>query len=90
MTELELVQMILDYIKILYSAEYTGYMIVEKLEPGYRFSIGIPSYMFPTTIATDADTDDEFLALIYEELRVRNYMRTYFYQVVRTPNTREE
>lgn len=90
MTEEELIQKILDYIKTLYSAEYTGELTVLKSNPGYVMSIAIPSYMFPTVIMCDFETDDEFLNYIYEELRIRNYMRVYFYQVNRTPNDTEQ
>lgn len=90
MTELELEQAIRDYITILYKACYIGWLKVNKLNPGYKLSIGVPSYMFPTTIAGDFETDDSFLSYIYEELRVRNYMRVYFYQVKRMPSNNEE
>lgn len=90
MTELELEQAILDYIVNLYQACYNGYIKVEKLNPGYKLSIGVPSYMYPTTIAGDFATDEDFLNFIYEELRTRNYMRVYFYKVVRTPSVGEE
>lgn len=90
MTELELTQAIRDYIMSSYNANYVGYLIVEKLNPGYKMSIGIPSYMFPTTIAGDFSTDEEFLDFIFKELRERNYMRVDYYKGIRTPNSREE
>jgi len=90
MTETELEQAIRDYIMSLYKACYNGWLQVEKLNPGYKLTIGIPSYMFPTTTAGDWETDDEFLNYIYEDLRIRNYMRVYFYKVVRTPSVNEE
>lgn len=90
MEEKELEQMIRDYIMTLYNAEYIGFLKVEKLNPGYKMSIGIPHYMFPTTFAGDFETDEEFLNAVYEDFKIRNYMRVYFYKVVRTPNSREE
>lgn len=90
MTEIELTQTIRDYIKTLYNACYIGWLHVEKLYPGYRLSIGIPSYMFPTTIAGDWETEEAFLADIYEEFRTRNYMRVYFYKVHRTTRNEED
>lgn len=90
MTEIELTQAIRDYIKTLYKAHYTGWLKVEKLNPGYKVSIGIPSYMFPTTIAGDWATEEEFLNFVYEDLRIRNYMRVYFYQVYRMTRSEEE
>lgn len=105
MTELELEQAILDFIKTNYEANYTGYLKVEKFPstfagfagnpndnpgPGYRMSIGIPHYLFPTTIACDFETDEDFLNYIYSELKTRNYMRVYFYKVIRTPESREQ
>lgn len=90
MNELELTQKILDYIKIWYKAEYIGYIKVEKTDTEYRCILGIPSYMIPTSFATNAETDEEFLEYVYKELRVKNYIRRDVYQVVRTPDTKEE
>ena len=90
MQEQELIAKIRDYIKSIYSAEYVGYLNVEKLNPGYKFSIGIPSYMCPTTFAIDCETDDEFLEYVYSELRSRNYIRLWIYKVLRQNDSREE
>lgn len=90
MTERELEQQIRDYIVTLYNANFTGYLVVEKLNPGYKMSIGIPSYMFPTVVSCDCETDEDFLNYIYEDFRIRNYMRVYFYKVIRTPYSREQ
>jgi hypothetical protein len=56
----------------------------------YKFTMGVPSYMCPTTIAGDFSSDTEFLEFIYKELRERNYMKVDFYRVKRTETTREE
>lgn len=74
----------------IYSAEYTGLLRVEKLTTGYKFTIGIPSYMVPTTLATNCETDEEFLNYIYSELRSRNYIRLDIYKVHRENDSREE
>lgn len=79
-----------DYIKNLYKAEYVGLLTVYQDGTEYMFTIGIPSYMSPTGIFHQADSDQEFLDFIYEELRVRNYMRLEFYKVIRKDETREE
>ncbi len=85
----ELVQMILDYIKTLYKSEYEGSINVTQNDNIYRLNLGLPSYMNPTSIACDADSDEEFLEYIKEELRTRNYMRVYFYRVNRLIEERE-
>lgn len=90
MQEQELVNKIRDYIKTHYNAEYNGYINVEKLETGYKLSIGIPSYMSPTTISMDTENEEEFLNYIYSELRRRNYVRVDFYKVKRQNELREE
>lgn len=90
MNEVELEQMIRDYIKTWYNAEYTGLIKVEKLNPGYKCILGIPSYMVQTSFATDCITDQEFLDYVYAELRVRNYVRQDVYKVLRNSETREE
>ena len=90
MQQLELINLIRDYIKNWYNAEYTGYLNVDKINGTYIFSIGIPSYMIPTTISIDCDTDEEFLNFIYAELRSRNYIRLEIYKVLRQNDSREE
>jgi len=90
MDERELEQAIRDYIMDLYKACYIGWLRVEKLNPGYKMSIGIPSYMYPTTTAGDWETDEDFLNYIFEDLRTRNYMRVWFYKVYRTSRSEEE
>jgi hypothetical protein len=90
MDEIELTQAILDYITEFYKAEYTGYISVTREDTKYVVKLGLPSYMYLTTISGDFESDQDFLDYVYEELRTRNYMRVYFYKVVRTLNTREE
>lgn len=86
----DLVLLILDYIKTLYSAIYTGYISVTQDGSVYIFKIGIPSYMVPTSIIADVNSDQEFLDYLYEELRTRNYMKIDKYKVERTATIREE
>lgn len=90
MSEQELVQKIRDYIKTWYNAEYTGLLKVIKDPPRYTWAIGLPSYMMPTTISIDCETDDEFLDYVYSEIRSRNYIRLEIYKVLRNMDTREE
>lgn len=86
----ELEQKILDYIKTTYKADYIGRLEVIQNDDIYTFLIGVPSYMVPTANHYECNSDDEFLTYIYEELRTRNYMKIDKYQVIRTPNVREE
>lgn len=83
MNEQELTQAIHDYIKTLYKADYNGYLKVEKVGTEYKFIIGIPSYMFPTITAGEFNSDEEFLNYVFEDLRIRNYMKQYYYKVIR-------
>lgn len=89
MNNLELIAKILDYIKELYSAEYKGFIEIKKVDSIYVLSIGIPNYMIPTTMSGEFENDEEFLNYVYEELRIKNYMRVYFYEVLRTPYIKE-
>lgn len=90
MSETELVNNILAYIKLIYKADYVEYISVEKLNPGYKFKIGIPSYMMPTTLATDIDDETIFLDLVYTELRTKNYIRNFYYKINRTDASKDE
>lgn len=79
----ELIQKIRDYIRNKYKAEYKNRLEV-KFENGiYTLLLGVPNDLIPTTISLQTNDPQEFLDFIYEELRTRNYMRTYFYQVRR-------
>lgn len=80
----ELEQKIHDFIRTNYEAIYDGLLKVTKKEDIYTLVLGVPSYMAPTTIACQANSDEEFLDYIYKELTVRNYVRIYFYQGSRT------
>lgn len=84
MRRTELEQKIHDYIKTTYNAEYKGLLRVEQENDIYALTLGIPSYMARTHIACNADNDEDFLSYIFEELRVRNYVRQEVYKVVRT------
>lgn len=83
MTELELQTKILDFFKTHYNACYIGYLEVIRNDTFYTFKIGIPSYMYPTVIQGDFNNDDDFLEFIYDEMKIRNYMRIYFYKTQR-------
>lgn len=79
----ELIHKIRDYIRNKYKAEYKNRLEV-KFENGiYTLLLGVPNDLIPTTISLQTNDPQEFLDFIYEELRTRNYMRTYFYQVRR-------
>jgi hypothetical protein len=96
----ELENEIRRYIKFWYEAEYIGLLTVDriltedleanKLNTYYKLTIGLPSYMAPTTMAIDCESDEEFLDYVFSELRSRNYMRLDIYKVTRTNDSREE
>lgn len=90
MNEQELTQEILDYMTSLYNAEYKGLFEVTKNENIYTLTMGLPSYMSPTTITFESETDEGFLDFIKEEIRIRNYMRLYIYKVIREDHKNEE
>ena len=86
----DLESQILDYIKNLYNANYVGRLEVHQDSNIYTFIIGLPSYMSPTVINYETNSDEEFLDFIYEELRKRNYMRLDIYKVTRSDVYRRE
>lgn len=90
MEEHELEQLILDYIRTIYNADYVGYIKVIKADGVYTLKLGIPSYMAHTHIAGEFTNDNDFLDYIYKELRERNYVKVYFYKVNRTDATTKE
>lgn len=79
----ELEEKISDFIVTTYNATFIGLLEVHKENDLYSLTLGLPSYMSPTTISIDATNDDEFLDYIYTELKLRNYMRLEIYKVIR-------
>lgn len=80
----ELEKKIHGYIIELYKKEYVGFLEVHKDNNIYSLVIGLPSPNIPTHISIQAQTDDEFFKYIKEELRTRNFLRVYFYNVKKT------
>ena len=80
---LELEKKINDFITTTYKATYNGLLEVHKENTQYMFILGVPSYMSPTTISIDTEDEEIFLEYIYSELKVRNYMKVYFYKVIK-------
>lgn len=79
-----------DYILQKYNATYDGLLTITRDGTIYTLTLGVPSYMFPTIIAGEFDTDEEFLTYVQTEFATRNYVRIYFYKVVRLPISKKE
>lgn len=63
----------------LYKAEFVGDIKIESLDPtGYKVSFNFDRGEHPTTIISDLP-DEEFLPFIKEELRVRKFQKTKYY-----------
>jgi len=90
MQRLDLEQTIHEFIRNWYRADYVGLLIVNEKNGYYTLVMGLPSYMLPTTISLECSSDDDFLNYIYNELKVRNYMRLDIYKVKRHEDSREE
>ena len=90
MSEQELTEKIRDYILVIYNAEYNGLLSVTKTDTEYIFRIGLPSYMSPTVMCGNFETDDEFLEYIYSEVRTRNYMKVYMYRINKLVDPKED
>lgn len=82
----ELENMIHECIKTLYSATYNRRLEVNHDNGVYSLVLGIPDDVMPTTISLQTNDPQVFLDYIYNELKNRNYMKVYFYQVRRTGN----
>lgn len=79
----ELESKIRDYIANVYKATYNKRLEVVYKNGIYTLILGVPDDVIPTSISIQTEDPQEFLDYIYEELRIRNYMRIYFYQVRR-------
>jgi len=72
-----------DFIKSYYNADYNGELIIEQIDDVYSLSLAIPSYMTKTNIGGQFESDKSFLDYIERELKLRNYIRVYFYKIIR-------
>ena len=90
MSELELEQMIHGWIKDYYNAVYNGLLKVTKKSGEYIFTLGLPSETVTTTTSSNHESDEEFLKYVYSELKARNYMRTYFYKIIKKHDVEQE
>lgn len=80
----ELKEKVLEMIQVLYNAEFTGFIkVVKNTETSYSLILGLPTYLEPSTISCDAESDEQFLQFVEDELKKRNYMRVYMYKVIR-------
>lgn len=68
----------------MYKKKYVGSLEITKEGNVYSCIIGLPSPNMPTHISIQAESDEDFLKYIKEELRTRNLVRTYFYSVRRS------
>lgn len=81
----QLRERILEMIKDLYNAEFNGYIkVIKNTETSYSLILGLPTYLEPTAISCDAESDEQFLQFVEDELKRRNYMRVYIYKVIRS------
>ena len=84
--EEELENKIRDYITNVYKATYNRRLEVKNTDGIYTLILGVPDDLIPTSISFQTEDSQAFLDYVYEELRTRNYMRTYFYQVRKKDN----
>lgn len=69
---------IYDLIKQLYGSEFTGKVEVHKTPTGYLLILGFPSNdYYHYTFSVDG-TEEQFLALVKEELKINKYQFTTF------------
>ena len=69
-----------------YKATYNRRLEVKNTDGIYTLILGVPDDLIPTSISFQTEDSQAFLDYVYEELRTRNYMRTYFYQVRKKDN----
>lgn len=73
MTELELEQVIREYLRNIYNSEYIGNIKIQKLNPfGYQISLGMNTPECPDIIYAELE-DSQFLKFLKEELKHRRF-----------------
>lgn len=83
MTHTELNQVIRDYMKFIYKADFIGKIDIEDLEPvGYKVSFYLDNPEYPLVIIADLP-DEEFISFIKKELRIRKLIDTKYYKTIK-------
>lgn len=83
MTHQDLKQVILDYFRTTYEAEFIGKLEIENLDPvGYKIKLYLDNDYYPLVIIADLP-DEEFIEYIKEELRSRKLHKTKFYKAIK-------
>lgn len=87
MTHTELKQVILDYIRSSYKADYIGKLEIDNLDPiGYKVSIYLNNDYYPLVIMADLP-DEEFIPFIKKEISNRNLVKNKYYKLTKlSPN----
>lgn len=83
MNNKELEKKIHDFIIRVYKSKYIGRLEVSNQNGIYVLLLGVPSPDFPTTISLQTEDAQEFLDYVEDELKNRDYMRVYYYNVKR-------
>lgn len=83
MQRIGLAQQILDYMKSLTNAEYMGLLTIDQDDTIYTFTVGLPSYMAPTTISGSFESDSSFLEYLKTEIKKKRLYAPNYYKVVR-------
>lgn len=84
MTEKELEQVTLEYLRDIYKAEYIGAIKVEKFEPtGYMIKLGFNTPECPQIIYAELE-DDKFLEFLREQLKSMNLHMRFFGKLTKT------
>lgn len=77
----DLEQRIHDFFHKEYEASYNGRMEITQEGSIYSFLLGVPSYMAPTHISMETESDEDFMKFLEQELKSRNYVRVHFYRI---------
>lgn len=85
----ELEKKIVDYMNNWYKVEYTDYIEVTNENGIYSVALGIPTYLQPTYISLQTNDSNMFLDYVFKELRTRNYIRNYYYKIVKNETHRK-
>ena len=85
MTHTELNQVIREYMRDIYKAEFIGKLKIEDIEPiGYKVSFYLDNPEYPLVIIGDMP-DEEFIPYIKEELRSRKLIKTKYFRTIKLP-----
>lgn len=84
MTGLE--EKVFNYIQTQYEAEFLGKVVITIEGNLYITLITLNNYMIPLQIVIESETEDNFIKLIFKEIKERDLIKVGYLKLIKSSN----